>query len=245
MAGKSCYQLNISFSYHILLPYFLIFFCFTPCCVLRSRNPSSALESELLPAPSFRVQVRGICVTLSSVPFPNSLYRCCQWNSFLDSLVLYRSLLLSFFSHIQAGSQDLLWLICYKTFHSTCFSHSQKLSFSFPFPLLWGNVSVWILTSYKDPPQKRLSKPKTFCSSTLYHASISAQDFFCFSSYLKNTAFILKSNLMWLQQLLGLDFSAVWILFSPVRNQESLESKELRWGGSLTGAKWGESSQWL
>lgn len=88
----------------------------------------------------------------------------------------------------------------------------------------------------RPPPQERLSKAQTFCSSTLYHGSISAQDFFCFSSYLKNTAFILKSNLICLQQLLGLDFSAVWILFSPVRNQESPESEELRWGGSLPGA---------
>lgn len=37
-----------------LLPYFLILFCFTPCCVSHSRIPPSIVEPELLPAPSFR-----------------------------------------------------------------------------------------------------------------------------------------------------------------------------------------------
>lgn len=41
-----------SFFYHIPFLYFLFLFCFTPCCSSHSKNPSSALESELLPGPS-------------------------------------------------------------------------------------------------------------------------------------------------------------------------------------------------
>lgn len=63
------------------------------------------------------------------------------------------------------------WFVV-RLFIQPVFSHSQKLSFSFAFPLLWGNVSVWILTSYKEPPHRKgFQKPKL---SALQHFTMVA-----------------------------------------------------------------------
>lgn len=161
------------------------------------------------------------------------------FSRFLSSLRPSASVfLLSHPSRVSGHELDILWLICCETFHSTCF-------FPFTKALLFLCISITVgkcqcldinILQRTPPAGKAFKNQNVLLFSTLPWWHFSSR-LFLFPSYLKNTAFILKSDLTWLQWLLGLVLSAEWVLFPPVGNQQSPEPKELRCGGSLPGAK--------
>lgn len=111
----------LSFIFFCHIPFFYFLLHFT-LCVSHSKNPSSALESELLPAPSdFQVWVS---MFLSPVfLFPPKLSFEILWFCFLAQ-------------RIPDWELHVLLLICHESFHSGWLSHSVKLLLPLEYLLL-------------------------------------------------------------------------------------------------------------